>query len=276
MRWDNLRLIDPPGRERMTVPLFEQGAVVRMFDTPEFHGITFYEVRARSIINRVPEASRVPFRWTINPYRGCSHACHYCISGDTPILMADGRTKHIAQVRVGDAIYGTVRQGAYRRYVRTEVLAHWQTLKPAYRITLEDGTELIASGDHRFLSDRGWKYVTGRKQGPERRPFLTINNKLMGMGKFARAPQHDVDHRRGYLCGMIRGDGHLGSYTYSRTGRVHGAVHRFRLALVDLEAIRRTSAYLMEIDVATSEFLFQRAVAGRKEVNAIRTQKRSG
>ncbi len=69
MRWDNLRLIDPPGRERMTVPLFEQGAVVRMFDTPEFHGITFYEVRARSIINRVPEASRVPFRWTINPYR---------------------------------------------------------------------------------------------------------------------------------------------------------------------------------------------------------------
>ncbi len=83
MRWDNLRLIDPPGRERMTVPLFEQGAVVRMFDTPEFHGITFYEVRARSIINRVPEASRVPFRWTINPYRGCSHSCLYCFARNT-------------------------------------------------------------------------------------------------------------------------------------------------------------------------------------------------
>jgi DNA repair photolyase len=83
MRWDNLRLIDPPGRERMTVPLFEQGAVVRTFDTPEFRGITFYEVRARSIINRVPEASRVPFRWTINPYRGCSHACLYCFARNT-------------------------------------------------------------------------------------------------------------------------------------------------------------------------------------------------
>jgi len=83
MRWDNLRLVDPPGREGLTLPLFEQGAVVRRFDTPEFRGITFYEVRAKSIINRVPEASRVPFRWTINPYRGCSHACFYCFARNT-------------------------------------------------------------------------------------------------------------------------------------------------------------------------------------------------
>jgi DNA repair photolyase len=83
MRWDNLRLVEPPGKEGMTLPLFEQGAVVRRFDTPEFRGITFYEVRAKSIINRVPEVSRVPFRWTINPYRGCSHACVYCFARNT-------------------------------------------------------------------------------------------------------------------------------------------------------------------------------------------------
>ena len=57
--------------------------MVRRFDTPEFRGITFYEVRSRSIINRVPEASRVPFRWTINPYRGCTHACFYCFARNT-------------------------------------------------------------------------------------------------------------------------------------------------------------------------------------------------
>jgi DNA repair photolyase len=67
----------------MSIPLFEQGATVRTFDTPEFHGITFYEIRAKSIINRVPEVSRVPFRWTINPYRGCSHACFYCFARNT-------------------------------------------------------------------------------------------------------------------------------------------------------------------------------------------------
>jgi DNA repair photolyase len=83
MRWDNLRLLEPADRGSVTLPLFEQGAVVRTFDTPEFRGITYYEVRARSIINRVPEASYVPFRWTINPYRGCSHACFYCFARNT-------------------------------------------------------------------------------------------------------------------------------------------------------------------------------------------------
>ena len=52
-------------------------------------------------------------------------------------------------------------RGAYRRYAITQVLDHWMVRKPAYRVTLENGTELITSGDHRFLSDRGWKHVTG-------------------------------------------------------------------------------------------------------------------
>jgi len=63
--------------------LFERGAVTRSFDTPGFQGMTFYEIQARSIINRVPESSRVPFRWTINPYRGCSHGCVYCYARNT-------------------------------------------------------------------------------------------------------------------------------------------------------------------------------------------------
>jgi DNA repair photolyase len=83
MRWDNLRLDVDPRDDRVTMPLFEQGAVVRTFDTPEFKGMTFYEVQARSIINRVPEASHVPFRWTINPYRGCQHQCLYCFARKT-------------------------------------------------------------------------------------------------------------------------------------------------------------------------------------------------
>lgn len=117
MRWDNLRDRDVPGRKpgRTTLPLFEAGAVARSFDPPGFRGMTFHEARARTIINRVPPASRMAFRWTINPY---------CLAGETRILMADGRTKALAEVHVGDAIYGTVRQGSYRRYVITEVLAH--------------------------------------------------------------------------------------------------------------------------------------------------------
>ncbi|MEV0402591.1 intein-containing Rv2578c family radical SAM protein [Actinoallomurus sp. NPDC050550] len=205
MRWDALSLDgEEPG-------LFGSPVTI---DTPEFRGITFHEIRAKSIINQVPGASRVPFRWTINPYRGCSHACVYCLSGETPILMADGRTKPLRDIRAGDEVYGTEVVGSHRRYVATKVLAHWSTIKPAYRIRLEDGTELIASGDHRFLSDRGWKYVTGTERGAGRRPHLTRNNKLMGVGSFAEPPKKDADYRAGYLCGMIRGDGQLGSYSY--------------------------------------------------------------
>jgi len=271
MRWDNLRLDVQPADDRLTLPLLEQGAVVRTFDTPEFRGITFYEVRARSIINRVPEASRMPFRFTINPYRGCSHGCTYCESGDTPILMGDGRTKPLADVRPGDEIYGTVRSGNYRWYVKTGVKAHWATIKPGYRITLEDGTELVTSGDHRFLTDRGWKHVTGTESGTDRRPHLTINNKLMGTGRFERPPEDCADYRTGYLCGLIRGDGHLGSYRYTRAGGAPSEVHSFPLALVDLEALQRARGYLTDLEISTRECVFQEAVGGRKAVQAIRT-----
>ncbi|GGO63555.1 Rv2578c family radical SAM protein [Nonomuraea cavernae] len=80
MRWDNLRLTATGDQADPAVPLFSGGAVTRTFDTPEFRGMTFYEIRARSIINRVPAASQVPFTHTINPYRGCGHRCVYCFA----------------------------------------------------------------------------------------------------------------------------------------------------------------------------------------------------
>jgi DNA repair photolyase len=77
--------VDGPSRDTPdTLPLaLPPGAVVRTFDTPGFAGMTFYEIQAKSIISRVPAASRVPFEWTINPYRGCGHACVYCFARST-------------------------------------------------------------------------------------------------------------------------------------------------------------------------------------------------
>ena len=68
VRWSNLT-IDEEQRHRL--PGYREEAVVRHFDAPEALDTRFYEVRARSILNRVPERSQMPFRWTINPYRGC-------------------------------------------------------------------------------------------------------------------------------------------------------------------------------------------------------------
>jgi DNA repair photolyase len=47
---------------------------------PEFAGIEFVHVRAKSLLNHVPSAAGMPFEWTINPYRGCTHACTYCFA----------------------------------------------------------------------------------------------------------------------------------------------------------------------------------------------------
>jgi DNA repair photolyase len=250
-------------------PLFEIAR--RRFDTPEFRGMEFIEAECKTIINHVP-GNYLPFNWSINPYRGCSHACRYCASGDTEVLLADGRVQPLAKLEVGEVVYGTERRGHYRRYVPTPVLAHWETTKPGYRVTLEDGTELVTSGDHRFLTAyRGWKHVAPADGGIGQRPFLTTNNKLLGVGGFAAPPVEDECFRRGYLTGMIRGDGHVGSYRYKDAAGRGSQIHGFRLALVDNEALDRTAMYLFLSGIQTRRFLLQAATPTRKQLLAIAT-----
>jgi DNA repair photolyase len=80
VRWSNLT---EEADEQHRLPGYRDEAVVRHFDAPEALDTRFYEVRARSVLNRVPARSRMPFSWTINPYRGCSHACIYCFARPT-------------------------------------------------------------------------------------------------------------------------------------------------------------------------------------------------
>jgi DNA repair photolyase len=80
MRWSNLAT---EAEHRARLPGYREEAVVRHFDAPEAIDTRFYEVKAKSILNEVPAASRMPFRWTINPYRGCTHACKYCFARPT-------------------------------------------------------------------------------------------------------------------------------------------------------------------------------------------------
>src|SRR3954452_13541706 len=80
VRWSNLTI---EAEESARLPGYRDEAVVRRFDAPEALETRFYEVRAKSALNRVPAKSAMPFRWTINPYRGCSHACVYCFARPT-------------------------------------------------------------------------------------------------------------------------------------------------------------------------------------------------
>jgi DNA repair photolyase len=79
----------------------------RTFDTPHFRGIEFIEAEAKTIINRVPRG--MPFTWTINPYRGCSHACSYCFARTTHTYMdmnagRDFETKIVVKVNAPELL----------------------------------------------------------------------------------------------------------------------------------------------------------------------------
>jgi DNA repair photolyase len=77
MRWDEQRV-----ENDLRLPGVGDGSVVRTFDAPEAMGVNFHEVRARSALNHVP-GGRYGFSHTINPYRGCTHACVFCFARRT-------------------------------------------------------------------------------------------------------------------------------------------------------------------------------------------------
>ncbi|MFV0287275.1 MAG: Rv2578c family radical SAM protein [Demequina sp.] len=83
--------------------------LVRSVTTPEFAGVTFHEVLAKSALNKVGQSSAVPFTWTINPYRGCSHACVYCFARPSHRYLdldegADFDSQVIVKVNIVEAL----------------------------------------------------------------------------------------------------------------------------------------------------------------------------
>jgi DNA repair photolyase len=109
MRWEHLRTDGTGGVPTPELPLGLADAKVRTFDTPGFRGVTYYEILAKSIINKVPGGSLVPFQWTINPYRGCSHACTYCFARNTHTYLdldsgRDFDTRIVVKVNAPDLL----------------------------------------------------------------------------------------------------------------------------------------------------------------------------
>jgi DNA repair photolyase len=116
VRWDNL---EKGASTQGSLPGIGE-SVVRTFDAPEALGIRFHEVQARSALNRVPERSRMPFRWTINPFRGCTHACAYCFARPTHTYLdlnarEDFEREIVVKVNVPELVRAELRRPSWKR-----------------------------------------------------------------------------------------------------------------------------------------------------------------
>lgn len=107
MRWSGQELTS---EDRDALPgLVKVQNLVRSVWTPEFAGVRFHEVLAKSALNRVPGQSQMPFGWTINPYRGCTHACCFCFARNTHTYLdldagKDFDSEIIVKVNVGEVL----------------------------------------------------------------------------------------------------------------------------------------------------------------------------
>src|SRR5690349_7632919 len=130
MRWDGQNILADDG----ALPGLERIGFVRSVRTPEFAGITFHEVLCKSALNKVPNASSLPFRYTVNGYRGCSHACRYCFARPThEYLELDCGTDFDTQVVVKTNVAEVLRRELHRRTWQHETVALGTNTDPYQR-----------------------------------------------------------------------------------------------------------------------------------------------
>lgn len=101
------------------------------------HDIEFFTLPVRSLLNRC-DVPRMPFSWTINPYRGCEFACKYCYARYTHEFME-------------------LRQGVdFERKIYVKQHAAWmlrrdlKKVKPGEEIAIGTATDPYQPGERRY------------------------------------------------------------------------------------------------------------------------------
>ncbi|WBL17997.1 Rv2578c family radical SAM protein [Citricoccus sp. NR2] len=160
MRWeaqmlqaDDEQPADSPGipvGRTATLPLV---GLQRSITSPQFADTVFHEVLAKSALNQVPAASSMPFRWTVNPYRGCTHACVYCYARNTHTYLdldagADFDQQIVVKVNIADVLKAEVNRPSWTR----EMVALGTNTDPYQRA---EGRYQLMPGIIRTLADSG-------------------------------------------------------------------------------------------------------------------------
>lgn len=149
MRWDGQGVSVDDG----ALPGLQRIGFVRSVRTPQFEGVTFHEVLCKSALNKVPSASMLPFRYTVNGYRGCSHACRYCFARPThEYLEMDCGTDFDTQVVVKTNVAEVLSRELHRKSWQRETVALGTNTDPYQRA---EGRYALMPGIIAALADSG-------------------------------------------------------------------------------------------------------------------------
>jgi DNA repair photolyase len=171
----------------------------------------------------------VGFDASVNPYRGCEHACVYCLMPETRILRADMQWLALGEVRVGEELVGFDEYptpGRERKLRPSTVERVWWSRKPVWRITTER-SEVFASAEHRWLQDRHFRWTTTER--------LRVGALLRSIPLVAPDPI-DREYRIGYVAGL----------SLACDARV-APPDAWRIALPALEPLLRAVSYLRQL-----------------------------
>ncbi|MGZ5392993.1 MAG: Rv2578c family radical SAM protein [Mycobacterium sp.] len=159
MRWDRQGVSVDDG----ALPGLQRIGFVRSVRSPQFEGMTFHEILCKSALNKVPNArpdvagrpapSMLPFNYTVNGFRGCSHACRYCFARPThEYLEFDSGADFDTQVVVKTNVADVLRRELSRRSWQRETVALGTNTDPYQRA---EGRYALMPGIIAALADSG-------------------------------------------------------------------------------------------------------------------------
>lgn len=188
------------------------------------------------------ESPDVGFDASINVYRGCSHACAYCLGPDTPVLHADMTWRPIRNVNVGDVLVGfdeRAPSGRKARKLRQSVVeAVWWSQKPTIRLETKR-TRVLTTAEHLWLQARSFRWSRTDRIGAHDLRYLTVTPGV----------KEDEDYRVGYLAGLSLGDGTMRFQKGWRSDKLGFPPAYWRVATKDFEPLERPYQYLTDFGI---------------------------
>src|ERR1700752_1659099 len=121
MRWANQAVaVNGQPVDDGALPGLQRIGFVRSVRGAQVGGIPFHGVLCKSGLNKVPDAAALPFRYTVNPYRGCSHACRYCFARPTHEYLdfdcgTDFDTQVVVKTNVAEVLNRELHRPSWKR-----------------------------------------------------------------------------------------------------------------------------------------------------------------